>query len=232
MKTWRRTLSRREALLVAAALLLPIPIFAQSGLSVPLPGVVERGLGSLVTVDATDERSGTKATGQASENGTSDRRSARASLRISRGAGLSPVLGDETQTGSGSGGSPESGTPAGDDGDSGTASAEGDPEGDGDGGGDAGSPGDPTGPEAPASGSGSGTDSGSGNQTGVNVTAEDQGTGTGVSAGTGGLSINVGADNGGAGSDEPGSVGVDVTDEDGSSTGVGTTLSGVGVLSP
>ena len=147
MKTWRRRLSRPEAVLVAAALLLPIPLFAQSGLSVPLPGVVERGLGSLVTVDATDERSETSATGRASENGTGDRRSARTSLRISRSAGLSPVLRGETQTGSGSGGSPESGTPAGDDRESGTAPAEGEPEGDG--GGGAGSPGDPSRPERP-----------------------------------------------------------------------------------
>ena len=235
MKTWRRRLSRPEAVLVAAALLLPIPLFAQSGLSVPLPGVVERGLGSLVTVDATDERSGTSATGRASENGKGDRRSARTSLRIGRSAGLSPVLRGETQTGSGSGGSPESGTPAGDDRESGTAPAEGEPEGDG--GGGAGSPGDPSTPDdAPAagseSGSGSGTRSGSGNQTSVSGTGQGQGAKAGVSAGTGGLAVDVGADNGATGSEAPGSVGVDVTAEDGSQTSAGTALPSVGVLSP
>jgi hypothetical protein len=235
MKTWRGRLSRREAVLVAAALLLPIPIFAQSGLSVPLPGVVERGLGSLVNVEATDERSGTSTTGQAAENGKGDRRSARGSLRISR-AGLSPDLLGGAQTGSDSGGSAESGTSAGEDGGTDTTPAGGDPNGARGGQREAGAPGDPTGPRAPASdsagGSRSGADSGSGDQAGVSVTAAGQGTGTTVSAGTGGLSVGVGADNGGAGGNEPGSVAVVVNDEDGSTTGGGTTLPGVGVVSP
>jgi hypothetical protein len=40
--------SRRELALVACALLLPIPLLAATGLGVPLPGTVERGLASLV----------------------------------------------------------------------------------------------------------------------------------------------------------------------------------------
>ena len=227
MKTSRGRLSRREAMLVAAALLLPIPVFAQSGLSVPLPGVVERGLGSLVTLEARDEQSGTKATGQVSENGRNDRRSGRASLRIVRGGRVPTVLTDGTQTGTDNDSSTGPGKPAGDDGGTGNTPAGGDPEGDGGGEGGAGSPGDPNSHATPASGSDSGSV-----QTGVTVTATGQGAGTGVSAGTGGVSIDVGADNGDAGGDEPGSVGVDVTDEDGSSTGASATLPGVGIVGP
>ena len=226
MKTWRGRLSRREALLVGAALLLPIPVFAQSGLSVPLPGVVERGLGSLVTLEATDEQSGTKATGHVSENGRNDRRSGRASLRIVRGGRVPTVLNDG-QTGADNG-STESGKPAGDGGGTGNTPAGGQPEGDGGGGGGAGSPGNPKSPRTSAVGSGTG----SVNQSGVTVTAAGQGAGTGASAVTDGLGIDVGADNGGAGSGEPGSVSVDVTNEDGSNTGAGGTLPGVGVLGP
>ena len=215
-------------MLVAAALLLPIPVFAQSGLSVPLPGVVERGLGSLVTLDASDEQSGTKATGQVSENGRNDRRSGRASLRIVRVGRAPTLLNDGMQTGTGNDSSTGSGKPADDDGGTGNTPAEEDPEGAGSGGGGGGSPGDPDSPATPASGS----DSGSVNQTGVTLTAAGQGTGTGVSAGTGGVSIDIGADNGDAGSDEPGSVGVDVTHEDGSSTGASTALPGVGAVGP
>jgi len=229
VKTWRGPLSRREAALVAAALLLPIPLFAQSGLSVPLPGVVERGLGSLVTLDAGDERSGTKATGQASENGRNARRSGPGSLRIARAERTPTVLADGTSTGADSGSSATSDKPAGDDGGGGTAPAGGDPEGDG---GGAGSPGDPESPKTPGSGSGSGSDDGSGNETGVNVSAAGQSTGTGVSAGTGGLGVDVDADNGGAGSEDAGSAGVEVTGEDGSSTGVGTTVPGASVPAP
>jgi hypothetical protein len=45
MKT--RLRSRRELAIVAAALLLPIPLLAASGLMVPVPSAVERGLVSL-----------------------------------------------------------------------------------------------------------------------------------------------------------------------------------------
>lgn len=233
MKVWGRTLPRREALPIAAALLLPIPFFAQSGLSVPLPDVVERGLGSLVTVDATDERSGTRATGNATEVVDNDRRSSRDSPRIGRGERLPTLLGEEPQAGSGSGGSPEPGSRVGADGRTITPPAEGDQEGGGDGGA-LGDP-DPRNPEAPVAGgsaSGSGTGSGSGNQKGVTITGQDQGATSGISAGTGGLSVDVGADNGEAGGDEPGSVGVEVTSEDGSSAGVGTAPPDVGVPSP
>lgn len=41
-------LSRREVALVAGALLLPIPLLATTGLSLPLPGLVERAVASLL----------------------------------------------------------------------------------------------------------------------------------------------------------------------------------------
>lgn len=233
MRTGRRRLGRREGLLVAAALLLPIPLFAQSGLSVPLPGVVEGGLGSLVTVDATDERSGTRGTANASEKGKSDRRSGRGSPRISRGSRMPMLFEEESQAGSASGGSADLDSPAGEKGGIDNAPAGGDPEGGGDGG--AGSPGDPGSPDAPAAGSGTGagaSDSGPAGQTGVSIREHGQGTTSGISAGSGGLSVDLGADNGGAGDDEPGSVGVSVTSEDGSSAGAGTALPGVGIPSP
>ncbi len=41
-------LSKRELAVVGLALLLPVPLVALSGLSIPLPGAVERGIASLV----------------------------------------------------------------------------------------------------------------------------------------------------------------------------------------
>jgi hypothetical protein len=46
--TSERALSRRELLLVAAVLLVPIPLFATTGLNLPLLGPVERGVASLL----------------------------------------------------------------------------------------------------------------------------------------------------------------------------------------
>jgi hypothetical protein len=47
-------ISRRELAAVAAALLLPIPLLAASGLRLPLPGAIERGVASLVPGSAFD----------------------------------------------------------------------------------------------------------------------------------------------------------------------------------
>jgi hypothetical protein len=44
-------LTRREVALVAGALLLPIPFLAATGLNVPLPGLVERAVASLLPGD-------------------------------------------------------------------------------------------------------------------------------------------------------------------------------------
>jgi hypothetical protein len=64
-------MSRRELALVAAALLLPVPLIAESGLSLPVPGAVKHGFGSLITLDADRDSSGTTARGTVSESGTS-----------------------------------------------------------------------------------------------------------------------------------------------------------------
>jgi len=113
----RARISRREAALVAAALLLPIPILAQSGLSVPLPGGVERGLGSLVTLDSEDRRSGTQTTGRASARSDSARQSGRGSLRIGRGGRAATLLENGTlSTGAAGGRADGSDRPAGESG--------------------------------------------------------------------------------------------------------------------
>ena len=226
MKTWRRNLSGREGLLVAAALLLPIPLFAQSGLSVPLPGVVDRGLGSLVTVDATDERSGSATQRSASENATGDRRSSGRAPRIGRGERLQTPPGQGARASDGGGDSAVLDMPGGEAGD--TLSPPGAAGGSDGGVGSRESPGGPDGPAAPESS----TEPGSSTQPGVSVTGQGQGARPGISAGTGGIGVDVGADNADAGSDEPGSVGVEVTSVDGSNRGAGTTLPGVGIPSP
>jgi hypothetical protein len=226
MKGWRARASARETILVAAALLLPIPLFAQSGLSVPLPGVVERGLGSLVTLEAVDDRSDTTATARASENGRGTGRSATGSLKIDRG-GKSPARGpisgadvDSTaskapadETGSGGAGSPPAGA---------------DPEGAGDGG--AGSPGSPESPGTQGDDTGSGSDAGTGDGPELTLTADGQAASVGATVSPGGVSVEIGADNGG--SDDGASAGVEVTDEDGRRTGLGTGLPGIGVAAP
>lgn len=228
MKTWRRNLSGREGLLVAAALLLPIPLFAQSGLSVPLPGV-DRGLGSLVTVDATDERSGSATKQSGSENATGDRRSSGGSPSIGRGERLQTLPGQGAWGSDGGGDSAVFDMPGGEAGDTLSPPAGGGAAGGSDGGvGSRESPGGPDGPAAPESS----TEPGSSTQPGVSVTGQGQGARPGISAGTGGIGVDVGADNADAGSDEPGSVGVEVTSVDGSNRGAGTTLPGVGIPSP
>jgi hypothetical protein len=221
----RTRLTRREAALIAAALLLPIPLFAQSGLSVPLPDSVSRRLGSLVTVEVSDERSGTTATGNVSENGSNARRSGRGTLRIKRGSRRSllpdrlprvtDVIGGAPDQPAGASGSGGGNTPAG-----------GEPGGDG---GNAGSPGNP-GSGSGSSGSGaSGPDGGSAaTDPGIRVGVSGQGPGAGVAAGTDDSDVDVGADSGGAPSDETGSVTVEITGTDGSTTGAGVTVPGVG----
>lgn len=230
MTALRERLLQRQTLLVAAALLLPIPLFAQSGLSVPLPGVVERGLGSLVTLEANDERSGTKATGNAAENGRESRRSGRGSLRIVRGGGIPTVLESGSPSGTGNRDPAASDKPAGDGGGGGTAPAGSDPDGAG-AGDDAGSPGDPAPTDPGSSGDASGETGSTAGPT-LGVTAAGQGASNGVSAGAGGLGVDLGADNGDTADGSSGAAGVQVTNEDGSQTGVGTAVPGVGVPVP
>jgi hypothetical protein len=235
MKLFRGKLSRRELALVAAALLLPVPILAVSGLSAPLPDAIERGIGSVVTLEAEDERSGVRATGDAAENGNTQRRSERGRLRIARKGGLAGILGKERDA---SGASNDGQTATSDEsasagGDSETPAA-GEPEGDGNGG--PSSPGSPTSPEpqSPESsggGSGEGTSSGADGEPELRATVGGQGSGAEVSAGTSGVSVDESADTGEAGS-EGAAVGIGVTDSDGSTTDVGVAVPGGGVSLP
>jgi hypothetical protein len=118
MRGLRANISRRDALLVAAALLVPILVVAQSGLGVSVPSVVERGIGSLVTVQADDGR-GTSVTGVASGGSEGGQQSGAGSLRITRRrrsirAAIAELPGMEATTPSASdraGGDPDGGSP-------------------------------------------------------------------------------------------------------------------------
>lgn len=228
-------ISRRDAALVAAALLIPIPVLAQSGLSVPLPSAVERSLGSLVTLDSNDQRTGTQTTGNASADNPDGQASGRASLRIHRPGGVAQLVEDETQMAADSS-QTASDESVGDSDGGGETSTEGDP-GEAGGGSDAGSPGEPAssdGPESPPSDSGSGSGGGSVASTaepGLQVSAAGSGSSATVSVGTEGIGIDLGADEGGTAGDETG-LEVDVTQPDGSSTGTGVTIPGIGTLAP
>ncbi len=210
-------LSRRELALIAAALLIPVPLFAVSGLSAPLPDAIEHGLGSVVTLDAEDEPSGTTARGRGFETGNTERRQESSSLGIAtraHHAGPSAT----TQSGSASSESTTADTSSGN---GGTNNPEADePGGDG----DAGSPGSPEGPSNPPNNPESSpgpSDSGlsaTGRDRRTTVTVAGQGSAIGVSAGSDGLSIDQDADTGGSGNE--GGVSVGSTDSDDSSRGV------------
>ena len=233
MRLIRGGLSRRELALVAAAALLPVPILAVSGVSAPLPDAIERGIGSVVTLEAEDERSGVKATGDVAEQGNAQRRSERARLRFSRKGGLAGILGTRTDA---AGVPTDSRTATSDDsaeagGDSETP-AEGEPAGDGNGG--PRSPGSPTSPGNPSpesSGSGGSSPPGAGSEPELRVAAAGQGTGTGVSVGTSGVSVDENADTGGAGGDGA-TVDIGMTDSEGSTTDVGIGVPASGVPLP
>jgi hypothetical protein len=239
-----KTLSRREAALVACALLIPVPLLAQSGLSVPLPSGIERSLSSLVTISADDAHSGTQVTGDASAVNENGEGSSRASLSIGLGDSTANPLQDAAallappttvlEAGSASsaagGNSGASAGPAGA-GTDGGGPPTGDDPGEAGHGGDAGPPGDPDDPEhagEPApSGAGGGTSAG---PTGpppslpaVSAAEGSRGVDAGVRAGTGAVDVDLAADESGTGGDAL-DVHVAAEDGEGSSTGVGVTL--------
>ncbi|HEU0245895.1 MAG TPA: hypothetical protein VFR38_02310 [Gaiellaceae bacterium] len=224
MRSARRTLSKRELALVAAALLLPVPLFAQSSLSLPLPGAVARGFGSLVTLEANDERSGTSARGRASETGANERRSGRASLAVTRAGGSTAT----SEEGSGEGGAGTAAESAGSQGAE-DAPADGDPKG-GDDTDDEGSPGSPGSTDTPAGDGGGGSQA----ELGASLTVAAPGTSTGVSVGAGGAVVDadVGADSGATEDDATVGASVEVTDTSGSSTGTGASVPSPGVSLP
>jgi hypothetical protein len=237
VKALRVRVLRREAALVAAALLLPIPLLALSGLTVPLPGVVERSLGSLVTLD-TDrdgssgtERAGSPSSGQSSVASRAEAPSSgddsRSIAPVGRASGAAldrdvrPAIvaaGDEIG----------SRDPGGDDGGGGTPP----------GGGSEGASAEPGSPGAGPGASGGHTSFGSADDVEADATPEPQvsvsvagqGTASRISAGTSGLDLEAGAEDGPPG--EETEVGVAVAGEDGSRVGVEATLPAPGSALP
>ena len=220
-------LSRRELALVAAALLLPVPLIAESGLSLPVPGAVERGFGSHIALEADGDRLGTT-TGSVSESARGPSRSVDASLliartrhRSTRSRAASHGHGPGTFSGSTS-------KPAGDD----TSEVE-TPKGGGDTN-DTGSSGDhggTHGPTSPGDTDAPGDDSGTAPQVepnrmpSVDLHAAGQGTTSGVSVDADGIDAGIAGDSGGdADGDETAVVQVDVADAAGSQTGLDIAL--------
>lgn len=240
----RRRVSKRDAAIVAAALLLPIPVLAQTGLSVPLPGGLDQGIGSLVTLDSDDATTGSQASGQAGGGSADGSQSGGASLKLNPGGLDSLSLPTDvtdlgvTESGDASDSAQSADSAGG--GDSADASAGSEP-GSADGSGD--DTGDSSGgSDAPAGSGGSGSAGGSANSSTaptpqlttvptLTVSGGGPGSSSVVSIGENGLEVDLGADDGAA-SGEEGNAGVQVTQGDGSSTGLNVALPGVGGLLP
>ena len=222
MRSPRRRLSRRELGLVAAALLVPLPIFVATGLSAPLPNAIERALGGLVVIEAQDERTGSSATVTASENGTGAKRSATGSLAVTtrRAARTRRSLPPSAVSERLSPSTKENGTG----GDANSQPQEGDsPDQNG------GEPGSPEQPVEPgAAHSASDNPAADRDAPKAQIGASAQGTAIAVSAGRSGVRVDAGADSEGAGSDAGGHAGVTVTTPDGPSSGVGVEVPVVG----
>ena len=223
MRVSGRRLSRLELGLIAAALLLPMPLVALNGYAAALPGAVERGLGSLVTLEAGDDRSGIEARGQARENGSYERRSADATLAITR-AKVRSSANDETEPAESADGEAAPGSSDGAD-----TTPQNEPSDEAD---DTGSSA-PSGESDGASGDGEGGSSASSGDTpGLSLTIGGDGTAAGVSAGSSGVTVQLGADSEGAGSGDAAAATVEVTDTEGSSSGVGISAPGTGSVIP
>ena len=229
MRSPRRRLSRRELGLVAAALLVPLPVFAATGLSAPLPNAIERALGGLVVVNAHDEQTGSSATVAASEDGTGVNRSVKGSLALTRGSrragrALSPSTLSSVVTSS------TNQNDTGGDADTQTQH-ESSP---GQNGGGTGTPKQPAEPGEPGPADDSAADKTPAGRTApsAQLGVDGQGVGAAVSVGPSGVHVDSGADSRGAGSDGKGDAGVTVTPSDGSSTGVGVTVHGPGAPIP
>jgi hypothetical protein len=216
MRPLGRRLSRLELGLISAALLLPVPLVALNGYAAALPDAAGAGLGSLVTLGARDERSGTNVRGDSSEHGTNAQRSSHTRLSITRRRGVLTAGGKAAPNGSGreeTSGSTNHGantTPRGDD-----PTENGNTDGSGpaaDSGGDATVSGDATGTGGPSANS-------SDNSPALSVTGGSHGTGARASAGSDGVTVDADGDT--AGSGESGGVSAEIKDADGSSRGIG-----------
>jgi hypothetical protein len=78
-------LSRRDLGLVAAALLIPLPLCTLTGLSAPLPNAIERGVGGLIAIEMQDEHSGEIARAGAPAGAKATGNSAERSLAVTHG---------------------------------------------------------------------------------------------------------------------------------------------------
>ena len=230
MRSPRRRLSRRELGLVAAALLIPLPLFAATGLSAPLPNAIERAFGGQVVVDAQDEQAGSSVTVAAAESGKGVKRSAKGSLVLTRGTrrsgrALSPSTLSSLVTSStnrnDTGGDAETQT-----------QHESSPDRNG---GGTGAPKQPAEPGDARPAHASAADNRAAHRTApsAHIGVAGPGTGAGLSVGPSGVRVDAGVDDQGrAGSDGVSDAEVTVTDSDGSSTGVGVTVPGRGVRIP
>jgi hypothetical protein len=230
MRSPRRRLSRRELGLVAAALLIPLPLFAATGFSAPLPNAIERAFGGRVVIDGQDKQTGSSTTVAAAESGTAVKRSAKGSLALTRGAGRSgralspssvPSLVTSSTNRNHTGGDAETQT-----------QHESSPDQNGGGTGASEQPAEP-GDARPADDSAADNRAAHRTAPSAHVGVTGQGAGAGVSVGPSGVRVDAGADSqGGAVSDGVGDAEGTVTHSDGSSTGVGVTVPGRGVRIP
>jgi len=229
MRSPRRRLSRRELGLVAAALLIPLPLFAATGFSAPLPNAIERAFGGQVVIDAQDKQMGSSATVAAAQSGTGAKRSAKGSVGLTRGRrsgrALSPSTVSSLVTSStnrnDTGGDAETQT-----------QHESSPDQNGGGAGSPERPAEP-GDARPADDSAAANRPAERTAPSAHMGVAAQGAGAGLSVGPSGVRVDAGADSqGDAGSDEVGDAEVTVTRSDGSSTGVGVPVPGRGVRIP
>lgn len=215
MRPQGNRMSRRELALVAATLLLPVPLVAASGYAAALPDAVAHGLGSLVTLEAEDERSGIIARGHVSEDGSDTDRSADGTLTIARPGATTSQDGDQTgaTASADSDAEPESsdrdkeasgGSPQDDDSDTGSSS--------------------PSGDGRDSSGAASGSAPAPDGSPSVALSVGAQGTGAALSAGGDGLTVDIGVDGAAPTMDDTGETRVVVTASDGSSTSVSVGL--------
>lgn len=219
MKPPLHGLSRGDAAVVAAALLIPIPLLALSGINLPLPRVVDRVLGSPATLAG-------------EQAGRAEADAALAAEAQGSGPSLArpgEVAGaDALSVDVGSGGRPTGGGSGGGDPGGGGGSP---PTGDGPGGGgpDGGVPTDPNDPDAP-----SGTTAGAGpSASGPDVqitagvpgaTADVSVSEDGVTAAVGDGSTGTGARAGASGGAGEAGVSADVTNQNTKEVGVDATL--------
>jgi hypothetical protein len=218
MRLLGRRLSRLEIGLISAALLLPVPLVALNGYAAALPDAAGAGLGSLVTLGARDERSGTDVRGDSSEHGTNAQRSSHTRLSITGRRGVLTAGRKAAPNGSGqeeTSGSTNDGANTAPRGEEPTENGNTDgsgPAADGGGGGDATVSGDATGTGGPSANS-------SDNSPALSVTGGSHGTGARASAGSDGVTVDADGDT--AGSGESGGVSAEIKDADGSSRGIG-----------